>query len=391
MNTSQTPLRVISPVLFSFFIMGFCDIIGKASDYIKTDFNLSDSITGFLPAMVFIWFLFLSIPTGALMNKIGRKNTVLLSMSITVLGMMLPLLNYSFYSCLAAFALIGMGNAIIQVSLNPLISNLVDSKRMSSALSAGQVIKTLSSLFGPYILSLAYMEYAQKWYYALPMLGVLTLLAMLWLYFTNIPKEKTSTQTVSFKAVFALLSNSNLLLLFFGVLFVVGLDVGINYIGSKLLIGRCGAATTTSLAQMVYFSSKLVGTFVGAFLLTKINDRNYFKMSVLVAFLSVLALLFVVNNEFLIIALIGLVGFSSACIFPIIYTQAVKIRPDKTNEISGLMITGISGGALIPPVMGVFTTMTDSVGFYSQTGGLLALLLCLVYLLYLAFIKTAKL
>ena len=390
MNTTRLSLRVISPVLFSFFIMGFCDIIGKASDYIKTDFNLSDSITGFLPAMVFIWFLFLSVPTGALMNKIGRKNTVMLSMSITVLGMMLPLLNYSFYSCLVAFALIGVGNAIIQVSLNPLISNMVDSNRMSSALSAGQVIKTISSLFGPYILSLAYMQYAQKWYYALPMLGVLTILTMLWLYFTNMPKEKTSTQSVSFKSVFVLLSNSTIRLLFFGVLFLVGLDVGVNYIGSKLLIGRCAADTTTSLAQVVFFASKLLGTFVGAFLLTKINDRNYFKMSALVAFLSVLALLFVAHNEFLIISLVGLVGFSSACFFPIIYTQAVKLMPDKTNEISGLMITGVSGGALIPPVMGVFTTMTDSFGLLSQTGGLLALLLCLVYLLYLAFIKTAK-
>ncbi len=390
MNKSQTTLRVISPVLFSFFIMGFCDIIGKASDYIKTDFNLSDSITGFLPAMVFIWFLFLSIPTGALMNKIGRKNTVMLSMLITVVGMMLPLLNYSFYSCLAAFAFIGIGNVLIQVSLNPLLSNLVDSKNMSSAISIGQVIKALSSLFGPYLLSLAYMQYAQKWYFALPMLGVLTLLSMAWLYFTSVPREKTTKQSTSFSAVFALLSNVNILLLFFGILFVVGLDVGINYIGSKLLIGRCAADATSSVAQMVYFASKLVGSFLGAFLLTKINDSTYFRISALLCFISVLALLFVDNSEWLIVCLIGLVGFSSACIFPIIYTQAVKVMPDKTNEISGLMITGISGGALIPPLMGILTSTTDRFGFLSQTGGLLALLLCVCYLVYLSIFKTAK-
>ena len=117
------------PVLAAFFVMGFCDIVGISSDYMQKSFNWSPTMTGFVPSMVFIWFLFLGIPVGNRMSKYGRKNTVLASMAVTVVGMFLPLLVYSSVTCVIAYVLLGIGNAILQISLNPLFYNVISCGR----------------------------------------------------------------------------------------------------------------------------------------------------------------------------------------------------------------------------------------------------------------------
>ncbi|RZJ98742.1 MAG: MFS transporter, partial [Flavobacterium sp.] len=112
----------IAPILFGFFIMGFCDVVGIASTNVKADFGLSDTMSNMIPVSLFTMFLFFSIPTGILMNHIGRKKTVLLSNAITVIAMFLPLVEYNFATCLVAFALLGIANTMLQVSLNPLLN-----------------------------------------------------------------------------------------------------------------------------------------------------------------------------------------------------------------------------------------------------------------------------
>ena len=148
--------KKIIPVLAAFFVMGFCDIVGISSDYMQTSFGWSSTMTGFVPSMVFIWFLFLGIPIGNKMNQWGRKNTVLLSMAVTIAGMFLPLVIYSSATCIVAYILLGIGNAILQISLNPLLGNVITDQRMlTSSLTAGQVIKAISSLVGPEIVLFA--------------------------------------------------------------------------------------------------------------------------------------------------------------------------------------------------------------------------------------------
>ena len=119
----------ILPVMFGFFIMGFCDLVGISVTYAKEQFQWTETQAGFLPSMVFLWFFILSVPTAMLMNRIGRKNTVLLSMLFTFAGMVLPFIDFSETSCYVAFALLGIGNTILQVSLNPLLANVVENAK----------------------------------------------------------------------------------------------------------------------------------------------------------------------------------------------------------------------------------------------------------------------
>ncbi len=374
--------KTLSPavaILYTFFVMGFCDIVGFATSYAKTDFGLSETLAGFIPSAVFIWFLLLSVPTALLMNKIGRKNTVQLSNAVTFVGMLLPFISYTLPVCLIGFALIGIGNTILQVSLNPLLSNVVKGDKLTSSLTAGQLIKAVCSLTSPYIALFA-TNVLGGWHYAFPIFAGLTLLSGLWLMLTQIPKEERDEQApAGLKETFQILKDPTILMLFLGIVFVVGVDVGSNTVAPKLLIERLGLAEAQAgLGSSAYFLGRTVGALLGTFLLMKLNDRKYFFWNILAAVAALVALFFV-KSQFGIVALLAAIGFTCSCIFTIIFSAAMQARPDKTNEISGLMITGIVGGAIIPPLMGF---ATDKMG--SQAGSLLIIGICMAYLVFCA-------
>ncbi len=139
------------PVMLCFFAMGFVDLVGIASNYVKADLSLTDSQANIFPSLVFFWFLIFSVPTGILMNRIGRKNTVLLSLVVTFFSLVLPIFGDSYLLMLASFSLLGIGNALMQTSLNPLLSNVVSGKQLASALTLGQFVKAIASFLAPYV------------------------------------------------------------------------------------------------------------------------------------------------------------------------------------------------------------------------------------------------
>ena len=157
----------VLPVLFGFFVMGFCDVVGISTSYVKADFGLSETLAGFIPSMVFLWFLLLSVPTAMAMNRLGRKTMVQISNVITIVGMLVPFVSYGFVSCMAAFALLGIGNTIIQVALNPLLASVVKGDALTSSLTAGQVVKAVSSFLGPFIAAFAVLAFG-NWQYLFP-------------------------------------------------------------------------------------------------------------------------------------------------------------------------------------------------------------------------------
>ncbi|MBQ8422966.1 MAG: MFS transporter [Coprobacter sp.] len=382
----------ILPVLFGFFVMGFCDIVGISSDYAQDAFGWSNTMTGLIPSMVFVWFLFLGIPVGIQMNRFGRKNMVLLSMAITVAGMIIPLLSYNSITCMLAYALLGIGNAILQVSLNPLLSNVVtDQKLLTSSLTAGQVVKAISSLVGPYIVMFAVTYFGkgdeQLWYYCFPILGAITLASGLWLMLTPIEREHidNSTEQATVGKTLSLLKNKTILLLFLGIFFVVGVDVATNFISSKVMAARFDwTKEEAGIAPQVYFLSRTIGAFIGVFLMTKISDIKYFRINIVACIAAILVLAFI-ETEIINLICIGAVGFLCSCIFPIIYSMAVSAQPDKANLISGLMITAVAGGGAVTPAIGA---ATDNIGI---VGGILVILVCVVYLTYCAFgVKVSK-
>ncbi|HKK61765.1 MAG TPA: MFS transporter [Bacteroidales bacterium] len=372
--SKKTSLRKVLPVLFGFFIMGFVDVVGISTSYVQKDFQLSDSIANLLPMMVFLWFAVFSVPTGMLMNKIGRKNTVLLSMVVTFIAMLVPLVSYDYIVVLVAFALLGIGNTILQVSLNPLVSNVVSQDQLTSRLTLGQFLKAIASFLGPIIAGFAAVSLG-NWKMLFPIFAGITLLSSLWLLLTPIPHDERVEETTSFGEAFGLLKDKTILLLFLGILFVVGVDVGMNMATPKFLMARAGLPLEEAgLGTSLYFAARTAGALIGAILLAKFNAMKFFKISMVVAILAMAVLIFS-HGAVLIFAMVAVIGFALANIFSIIFSMALQKRPERGNEISGLMIMGVAGGAVLPPVMGI---ASDAIG---QVGGMLVLLIAMGYLM----------
>lgn len=375
---NESSISKILPVLFGFFVMGFVDLVGIATNYVKQDFALSDTLANLLPMTLFLWFAILSVPTGIVMSRLGRKKTVLLSMVITFLAMLIPLISYSFPMMLVAFGLLGIGNTIIQVSLNPLLTNVVRGDRLTSSLTLGQFIKAIAAFLGPIIAGIAAGSFG-NWKYIFVIFAVVTVISGLWLMATKIHEKPVSQSGSSFASSFGLLKDKTILMLFLGIVFVVGVDVGLNTTIPKFLMERCGILLEKAgLGTSLYFIARTVGTFAGAILLAKLSGKKFFIVSMLFAIVALLIML-LIGNLWGILSMIFIIGLAVANVFSIIFAAALRRKPERANEISGLLIMGVAGGAVIPLIMGI---TSDSFG---QTGGMAVLLVALTYLLYSAF------
>ena len=366
--------KVIFPILFGFFVMGFVDVVGIATNYVKNDFSLSDTMANLIPMMVFLWFAIFSIPTGMLMRKIGRRNTVALAMLITTGAMILPLIGYNFTLVLIAFALLGIGNTILQVSLNPMVAAVVSPDKTTSVLTLGQFLKAVSSFLGP-LIAVAAASYLGNWKGIFAIYALITLVSMFWLISTVREEVTDGGETTSFGAIASLLKDKYILALFGGILFVVGIDVGLNTTIPKLLMDKCQIALEEAgLGTSLYFSAKTIGTFLGAFLLARLSAQKFFFHSMWIAIVAFIVLL-ASNNLAVMLTMIVIVGLTCANVFSILFSYALQHWAELDNEISALMIMGVSGGALITPLMGL---LADQFG---QVAGMSLLLVGILYLL----------
>lgn len=385
MQKSNSKLAVL-PVMFGFFIMGFVDIVGIATNYVKADFaGMDDKVASLISLSCFLWFLILSIPTGMLMNRIGRKKTVLLSFAVTAVAMLIPILKYDFVCILVAFAMLGVGNTILQVALNPLVSSVVSSDRLTGTLTLGQFTKAVSSFLGP-ILAAMFAGSAFGWKAVFPTYSIITFLAMVWLALSPIQEQMVERSEISFGRTFSLLKDKYIVLFFVGILVLVGVDVGMGITFPKLLQERCSLPLEKAgLGNSVYFLARTVGAFLGGLILMKYPAGKFFTASSLVALAALVGLIFS-KNLVTVLVFVALFGLGYANLFSIIFSISMLKVPQKTNEVSALLIVGVCGGAIIPPVLGV---VTDSFG--TQGAALVALTLAWLFMVVLIpFINKVK-
>ncbi len=379
MKNKSNNLKVFIPVILSFFVMGIVDIVGVSTNYIRKDFSLDDFAASMIPMMVFFWFAIFSIPTGILMNRIGRKKTVLIAIAISLLSLLLPYLFYDFYVVIIAFALLGIGNTILQVSLNPLVASIVNGEKLASTLTFGQFVKAIASFVGPIIASIAAKQYGD-WRLIFIVFVAVSLIAFIWLYLTPIKadEEKETTGQTTFSSTFTLLKDNLILQLFLGIVFIVGIDVCMNTNTPQLLIQRLGMATDdAALGSSLYFAARTLGAFLGSFILMKCKPSVFLRINMIVAIIAFTIILFAAEQWLLFLAVI-LVGFTCANVFSIIFSVALQYKPQQTNEISSLMIMGVAGGAIITPIAGL---LSKNMGLAAGFG---LLLLCVIYILLLS-------
>jgi fucose permease len=374
----------VLPVLMSFFVMSFCDLVGIGVDRIKLDFNLSNTLAQLIPSAVFVWFFVLSVPVGILQDRFGKRNILNLGMIITALGLLFPFFIFSFTTALIGFAMLGIGNTIVQVSANPLLVDVVPQGRASSFLSFSQFIKAIGSMVAAPLAGWLALRFGD-WKLLFLVFGIVSVLTVLWLSMIKVEETKNTEKRASISSSFKLLTGNRFVaMMVLGIFLVVGIDVGINAVSGQFLLNKFNSAQTfAESGRTVYFFGKMLGTFMGALMLTLLPSRKFFLWSAILGLISILGLI-VAPTEMTAMFIIFVIGLGIANIFPLIFSISVEKFPNRANEISGLMIMAVSGGAVIPVLIG---SLTDNIGLIS---GMLVLVVCVVYEVFLSIINLKK-
>ncbi len=378
---AQGKMRKIIPILLAFFVMGFVDIVGVSTSFVKHDFGLSNTLANMLPGMVFVWFAVCSLPTGVFMGYAGRRKTATFSLALTSISMLLPLLYYSFPTLLVAFMLLGISNTVLQVSLNPLILDVVSKNKVTSTLTLGMFIKAVSSTLGPMIVSAA-ATFLGYWHLAFIAYAIISFFSCSWLALTPIKEVETiNKQRQLFSDIFVLFRNKKLLVSFSIIALSVGFEISLVVAVPKYFAEQCAMSLEKgSLGCSLYFAARTLGTLSGSIILARFSPIRFLTGNLFLGVAAFMTFMLASNVEILFLSLF-LIGFTCANIFPVVYSQAIQSVPKKANEISAMMIMGVAGGAVLPIIMGLFTDLS------SQWGGLFVPLTALVYIL-IALIKT---
>ncbi len=373
--------------MFGFLAMGFIDMIGLITNNVRVDFGMSDGLVNTISLSCYLWFLLLSIPVGMALTRWGRKKMVLLSLAIHVVALLVPFLWYSFTSVLVAFSLIGIGNTILQVAMNPLVTDVVSADRVTSTITFGQATKAFGSIVAPFIAMWTAVSLG-KWQLLFPIYAGLSLLGLVWLWASPVEESPREQKSVRFKDTMVLLKDRTILAFFFGIVVLVAADVAVNMTLPRLMTDEFGLPTEkANLCNSLYFLARTIAAFTGGALLLKaggalllkVSDKKFFAAGCWLAMLG-LVLLVLFGKSGLVAALIAvcIFGIGYANLFGIVFSFAMRRAPGKANEVSALLIVGLIGGAILPPVLGWIRDISGS-----QIAAVAAIAVVWVYMLLL--------
>ncbi len=378
MSSSKVQMGKLAPVMLSFVIMGFVDIIGTATNHIQEDFHKNDFIVQFLPMMVLLWFFILGVPAGIVQDKIGKRNMLNIGMALQAVGLGLPFINYSFEMMFVSFILLGIGNTIIQVSANPLLQDVSPSDKLASYMSTSQFVKAIVSTLGPIIATFMATQFGD-WKLVLAIYGITSILGALWLSMTPIVESKPDRKPASFASCLGLLKNSFVALMALSIFLIVGAEVAINTNIAKVLMAKYGITLEAAAYGIsLFFVGETISRFLGAIILNWIKPRLFLFLISVLSLIGVLGVFLAPTNLVAFVAIV-IIGLGVGNMFPIIFSLALAKMPERSNEISGLLIMAVSGGAFIPLVMGYVSTAFGPLASIFVVG------VCMLYILWVSF------
>lgn len=377
-------MGVMIPIFFCFFSMGFVDLCGLGSNLLKQELNLSDTQANLFVTLTFLWFFVFSVPVGLLMNKIGRKNTVIVSMVITCIAMAAPIFTNSYVGMLIAFSLIGIGNVFLQTSLNPLVSNVISPQHLASTLTFGQFVKAFVAILGPFVSAWCVAgiipNFGLGWRAMFPVYGIVGVISTILIARVQI-KEERPDKVSGFGEVIRLLADGFVLCCFIAIICHVGIDVGTNATAPRFLaeVWPGQEQDAYNFAIVVYFIARTTSCLLGAGLLRVMPAKLFFLCGVILVGAG-LILLWSAPNKMMVYISVALIALGNSNLFSVAFSQAINRRPAEGNEVAGLMIMGVCGGAIIPQAMGI---CSDIIG--GQSGAVMVLCCACIFLLCYTF------
>jgi MFS transporter, FHS family, L-fucose permease len=375
------------PVFLMFLVMGFGDAIGPFVGLAKETFKLSQLEASLITFMGFIMFALLSIPMGILQDKKGKKIVAIIGLITGFLGVLIPVFGLSTYAVfLITVLLLGAANAILQVAGNPLMRDVSDTGMYSRNLSLGQFVKAIGSLSGP-VLPIVFSRYfGLPWTTIFPVYSGFFLITIAILSFSKIEKSQVENTTrASFGSMIRLLlSNPFVATMVIAIFLYVGAEVCMSsglpiFFNTQyqLDIAKLGLAGTG-----LFFLALMIGRFAGGIILSWISPKTFFILTNILSILGIIGLF--IPDQTIGFASAFIIGLGFANIFPLVFSITVDAMPERTNELSGLMITAIVGGALVPLI---FAKVSD---IFSILMGFMVPLACIAYLFILSLSLVKK-
>ncbi len=373
------------PIFLAFLCMGFGDVVGPLTSQLQSEYELSNLMAGLVTFMGFIMFGLLSVPMGLYQDRKGKKIVLLFGMIAALAGLVLPIIgNFaSFGLLLGSLLLLGTGATLLQVAGNPIMRDVSPEGKYSRNLSFGQFFKAIGSLSGALIPLLAAKYWGLDWKLLFPIYSGIILIAAIYLYVVKIDEKKDDAASpASFGSVLALLKNPYVFFMVLAIFLYVGAEVSMsaklpNYLEHKFNfdIKELGLWGT-----LFFFIALMTGRFLGGVILNWMTPSKFLKITTLLALIGIAGLYFATTSFFGFVA-IFVIGLGFANIFPLVFSITIDAMPERSNEISGLMVTAIIGGAFVPVIFGAVADI------FSLMAGFVVTLVCIGYIFALSFYK----
>ena len=342
------------PVFLAFLAMGFADAVGPFVGLAKNEFHLSNAAASLTPFVGLGMFGLLSIPAGVFQNRYGKKLVLLLGLVVALAGVLIATLGLSSFTLfLAAIVLLGSGAAILQVAGNPLMRDVSAEGKFARNLSLAQFVKAIGSLTGPLLPVIAARYFGASWKVIFPIYSVALLITLIAAGTLKLPPTQDGTTAATLRSCFGLLRNPYILVMTCGIFLYVGAEVSVSAGIPLFLKERFGLEISRVglLGTGLFFMALTTGRFCGGLILNWVKPAP-FLIATSVFSLAGLAAIFVPVGS---VAAVGFfaTGLGFANVFPLIFSTALEHMPERGNEISGLLVTAIVGGAVLPLIMGV--------------------------------------
>lgn len=368
------------PIFLAFFVMGVADAMGPMADAVRAQYSLSNAMATLLTFFVFIAFALFSVPGGVLAARIGKKKLLMLGLGLNALAVLVPSLAApSFALLLACIFLLGVGTTFLQVAGNPIMRDVSGEGAYSRNLSFAQFIKGIGSSASSYLVGLVALLPllgGLKWRGVFPVFFVLMAMTLLAVSTLQVDEAKAE-EPPSIGSSLGLLKEGPFLLAVIGIFLYVGAEVCMARFLKPTLTGFGLAEDRAALlGPTLFFASLTFGRLVGSGVLGFMSPRAFFRLSAALGLAGVVAMM----GGGKALSLIGVLacGMGFANIWPLLFSLTVEERPERGAELSGLMCMAISGGAVVPMLMG---RMLDQ-GL--QALAFLVPAVCFAFLLFLA-------
>ncbi|MEG8945659.1 MFS transporter [Rosettibacter firmus] len=386
----------IFPIYLIFLCMGFGDVVGPLVGLAKESFTLSYTMAQLIPFTGFIMFGLLSIPVGIIQDRVGKKFVLKIGLMTALTGLFIAIASglhgnnisftnnnsLNFYLLLITILSLCAGATILQVVGNPVVYDVSPEGKYSKNLSLAQFYKSIGSSIGFLLPPISAIYFNLDWSILFPVFAVLVLFTFFSIQHLNI-ETKFEKKHATFSSCFSLLKEKYVLLMVISIFLYVGAEVSMSS-GIPIYIKEYFGKSDYSLwlSWSLFFLPLVIGRYSGAKILNKVHAKKFFLITTLLSVIGLCTLF--TAKEYLVYFGIILIGFGFANIFPLIFSLVIEKFPARSNELSGLMISAISGGAIVPLIMGKISDAKSLlIGFNVP-------LICLLYILFTAIISYKK-